>query len=273
MPKLILLSLIFLFLVIPFTAGAVEFRSPITADTLNSVLDLIIKISLSVILPLATIAVIVAAFFILKSEGIPQKAQKGKQILTYALIGLAIVIVGAGSGTLLKTVFKSQLLHTEEIPGVTYKIPADYGLPMWPLEKVLFWANTIQEEIDNLTNELSDAQQKGNTDLSDFLFKRIQNLMEQKMSLTLWGEELIKMANEDAETSADVQRWKRFFDSNAGLTFLLKNGAKADKEGWYKMGEDGIYNPQTGEFIDKSGETYTDTTLYGDGSIMFCKPK
>ena len=269
MKKFLFSSLILAFLAVPLTAGAIEFRPPIAATTLNDILNLIIKISLAVVLPLAVIAVLFAAFMILRSQGEIEKVQKGKQILTYGLIGLAVVIVGSGSGVLLKNVFKDYLPKIE-IPGVTYKLPSDFNLPLSPYREVVYWTNVLSDEIDKLQQELSDAEQKGDKDKVASLSERIKNLEEQKRSLTLWNEELLEMEKEN--TGADVAYWEKvLFDKDAGLAFLSGKGVKADKEGWYKMQGGGEYNPQTREYIDATGKVYTDTTLFGYGSIMYCQ--
>ena len=149
-------------------------------------------------------------------------------------------------------------------------MPSDFGLPLSPYREVVYWTNVLSDEIDKLQQELSDAEQKGDKDKVASLSERIKNLEEQKRSLTLWNEELLEMEKEN--TGADVAYWEKvLFDKDAGLAFLSGKGVKADKEGWYKMQGGGEYNPQTREYIDATGKVYTDTTLFGDGSIMYCQ--
>ena len=120
MKKFIFSILVTFFLITPLVVGAIEFRPPIATTSLYDILNLIKSISLSIVLPMAIIAVLFAAFMILRSQGVPEQIQKGKQILTYGLIGLAVVIFGAGSSALLINVFGLQ-----EVPGLTSPLPIE----------------------------------------------------------------------------------------------------------------------------------------------------
>ena len=80
MRKLVLLSITSLFILVPIVARAIEIKGAGSATTLSDIINLVIKICLMVVMPLAIIAVIIAAFFILGSQGTPEKVQKGRQI-------------------------------------------------------------------------------------------------------------------------------------------------------------------------------------------------
>jgi len=265
MNKFLFSGLVIGFIFLPLAVGAIEFGSPIAATNLNDILNLIIRISLAVVLPLAVIAVLFAAFMILRSQGEIEKVSQGKKILTYGLIGLVVVIVGAGSGALFKNIFKTEI--QVEIPGVTYNPPNDYGLPLGTPSLIDALIVSHREEISKLEQELSNAKQKGDTEKIASLTKEITELKEEERSLTLWYQELEKMVKEIAD--AEMKDWEQY-SSAAGLEYLTQYGIK-DEQGFYKMQDGSKYNLETKEYIDPTGKVFTNTTLLSDGSVKYCE--
>jgi hypothetical protein len=86
-------------------ADAIAIGPPVGQATLYGILNSVINGSLKIILPIAVIVILVAAFVILRSNGDSSKAAEGKKILTFGLAGLAIVIIAAGSSSLLMNIF------------------------------------------------------------------------------------------------------------------------------------------------------------------------
>lgn len=259
MRKYIFLGLGLAVLSVPLVAGAVSFGSPIAAKSLNDFLDIVINVCLKIVLPIATIIILVAAFFILKAQGESQEIKKGKQFLTFGLIGLAIVIIGAGSGALLKNIFK-----IGEIPGVTYTPPSAYGLNITNMNDAEEVMADLEADIVDLQKQLADAEKSGDTAKIEELNKKIALRNEEIKSVKLWREELIK--NAQITSNIQVQSFTAAGEA-IGEIYLKTYGIK-DANGFYQMENGAKYNPDTKEYIDASGKTFTDTTLLADGSVM-----
>jgi len=56
--------------------------------------------------PVATIIFLYAGFLFLTSGGDEEKVKKAKRAVTYAIVGLVIVLIGAGFITLIKSILE-----------------------------------------------------------------------------------------------------------------------------------------------------------------------
>ena len=82
-----------LFTLLPVYAFAAdELSSPIAAETIPQILDALITFARMIITPLTAIAVMVAAFLYITSGGSEEKITQAKRAITWAVIGLVIVI-------------------------------------------------------------------------------------------------------------------------------------------------------------------------------------
>lgn len=99
MKKTILITLVSIFALslIP-VIGEAQFRieNPLTAttvgDLINGVIDFIFYVAI-IVAPLLTI---VAGFYFITAAGDPNKVKTAKSIITYTLIGLAIIFLAKG---------------------------------------------------------------------------------------------------------------------------------------------------------------------------------
>lgn len=116
--KFLFIGLLFLVIVMPIMVISQSVGAPVESTTVVEFLEVLTKILLMVVLPIAVIAVLVSAFFII--QGSSEKVQKAKRSLTYSLIGLVIVIIAAGSSA-----FFMDIMGLERVPGVTHPLPWD----------------------------------------------------------------------------------------------------------------------------------------------------
>jgi len=68
-------------------------------DIINKLIDFLLTVAL-IICPLM---IVVGGFFFITAAGDPTKANKGRQIMVYAVIGLVIILISKGLVTLVKT--------------------------------------------------------------------------------------------------------------------------------------------------------------------------
>ena len=105
MKKYLFLALLIV-LFAPVTINAqVEIENPVTSDSLwellSKVIDFIFYISISI----ASLMIIIGAYFFLTSAGEPGKVQTAKNVILYALIGLVVVFLSKAIINLLLEIF------------------------------------------------------------------------------------------------------------------------------------------------------------------------
>ena len=89
----------------PYLPGiTVELENPLTATTVTDLIDRIINFIWFLAIVFAPIMFLIGGFTFLTSGGDPQKVSKGKNIMIYAAVGLAIVLVAKGIIALLKDI-------------------------------------------------------------------------------------------------------------------------------------------------------------------------
>ena len=74
----------------------VVFCSPITYTKFGQLVDAIINFIFTIAMVVAPLMVIIGAFFLLTAAGAADRIKLGKNIITYTLIGLAIVLLAKG---------------------------------------------------------------------------------------------------------------------------------------------------------------------------------
>ena len=74
----------------------VIFCPPIVHKTFGALVDAIINFIFTIAMVVAPLMVIIGAFFLLTAAGAADRIKLGKNIITYTLIGLAIVLLAKG---------------------------------------------------------------------------------------------------------------------------------------------------------------------------------
>lgn len=76
------------------------------AETVADLVGLIVKWLFSIAIPIAVAVIVYSGILFLTSKGDPGKITKAKQFLTYAVIGLAIILVGSGFISLIRSILE-----------------------------------------------------------------------------------------------------------------------------------------------------------------------
>jgi len=92
--KKIFLSLVLISLFLPVIAfSAVTFTNPLTYATFDELVAAIVSFIFRIAVVVTPLMVLIGAFYLLTAAGDPKKIGTGKTIITYALIGLVIVLL------------------------------------------------------------------------------------------------------------------------------------------------------------------------------------
>lgn len=75
-------------------------------STFNDLLDAVILFLYYIAGPMIVVMIVLAGLYLTFSRGEPDKIQKGKQILLYAVIGLIIILIGRGFIVLLDSILR-----------------------------------------------------------------------------------------------------------------------------------------------------------------------
>ena len=106
MKKTFLISLLFsLLLIIPLAVLAEdppEIKNPIIYDTIIEVVESLTSFVFTLGIVLAPLVFLIGGFVFLTSGGDTNKVQKGKDIMVYAVIGFAIILLVKGLVELIK---------------------------------------------------------------------------------------------------------------------------------------------------------------------------
>ncbi len=78
------------------TAHAFKIENPIAANDLGGIIDMVVKNIIVLVIPVAVVMIVWAGFNFLTAAGNTAKIQKGKEILKWTVIGLAIIFFGSG---------------------------------------------------------------------------------------------------------------------------------------------------------------------------------
>ena len=114
-----------------FPAFGSALVEPTFAINIYDFFQRIFRILLTISIPLAVIVIIWAAFSFLTSGGEPEKTQKAKKILTYALIGFLVILLSNGLVSVLGDIIGVKILDLEKLPQVKKGTPAvesPYGI-------------------------------------------------------------------------------------------------------------------------------------------------
>jgi sterol desaturase/sphingolipid hydroxylase (fatty acid hydroxylase superfamily) len=101
--KIFFLSTIFLTLFFN-TAKGVEIESPIRFRTIEEIVDKTIDRIFGIGIILAPLMVVIGGIYILAAGGDPNKVSKGKEVIKWAIVGLAIILFSKGIQQLIKQI-------------------------------------------------------------------------------------------------------------------------------------------------------------------------
>lgn len=93
MKKTLLVGILFSFLVLPLLAGA-QASAP-TLDVMV-VLNRIVDWLFTILLVIAAIAIVIAAYYFVTAAGDPERAGKARQFVIYALVGVLVAFLARG---------------------------------------------------------------------------------------------------------------------------------------------------------------------------------
>lgn len=101
----ILSFLIFLGLVLPtFLSAQITIENPLKAKTFEELISNIINFIFYLAIALVPLMVIIGAFYILTAGGEEKKVTTGKNIIFYAIIGFAIILLAKGLVAVIKDI-------------------------------------------------------------------------------------------------------------------------------------------------------------------------
>lgn len=85
---------LFFFSRISSAQGTIE--NPIEAESFTEIVETIADFAAQIITPVSVLVILYAGLLYMFSAGNPEKVKKARQALTWALVGLAIVLIGQG---------------------------------------------------------------------------------------------------------------------------------------------------------------------------------
>jgi hypothetical protein len=93
-----------------FAAATVnmELPNPINATSFEGLIQALAKWFVRIMIPIAAIIFLYAGFLFLTSGGDEEKIKRAKKAVTYAIVGLVIILIGAGFVTLIKSILEVQ---------------------------------------------------------------------------------------------------------------------------------------------------------------------
>jgi len=85
-------------------AAATTFTNPVANNDVLSLVNGILNWMIYIAIPIAVLVIIFAGVILLTSGGVKTKIDLGKKMLTWAIVGLAIILIGKGFITLIVSV-------------------------------------------------------------------------------------------------------------------------------------------------------------------------
>ncbi len=87
------------------SVGPLELRNPLKADTLWEAIDLVINFFILAAFAIAPILIIYSAFLMILSHGDAEKVNKGKSIISWTLVALAVILFAKGLPSIVRGMF------------------------------------------------------------------------------------------------------------------------------------------------------------------------
>ena len=113
-PSLILTTLIPTGIIL----AQIQFKSPWGSVTFDEMLTRVLSWVWPFSLAVGVLMLIIGSYYLVLSGGDPQKAATGRKVITYALVGVAIVTVAKGIVVILETIFPSDIEAVAVIPAM-----------------------------------------------------------------------------------------------------------------------------------------------------------
>lgn len=87
-----------------------ELTNPLKGDprSIPGLIGIIANFLVSLAIPVAVIIIIYAGFLMLTSGGVPARYQKGLTALSWAILGLAVILIGRGFVSLIQSLLNVQ---------------------------------------------------------------------------------------------------------------------------------------------------------------------
>jgi hypothetical protein len=93
---LIFLLLLLAFAQVAFSQTGITFRNPLTSQNFLELLDRVLSVVFTIALVVAPLMIILGAFWMVTSGGIPSRFKKGEMIILWTVVGFAIIIISRG---------------------------------------------------------------------------------------------------------------------------------------------------------------------------------
>lgn len=107
MSKILLVLTLFGFLALPLVGlTAIEIKNPLKYDTIEDLIRAIIRFLQVLALIVTAIVIVAAGYFFVFSQGDPAKVTQARNMVIYALVGLAIILVAQGIIAVIERVIK-----------------------------------------------------------------------------------------------------------------------------------------------------------------------
>lgn len=91
--KKIFSTLILTLLLLPLLTLAIEFQNPLKYGTFDELVTAIISFIFTIAVVVTPLMIIIGAFYLLTAAGDPKRVETGKTIISYALIGLVVILL------------------------------------------------------------------------------------------------------------------------------------------------------------------------------------
>ena len=105
----IIFSALLLFLLMPlFIQADVKFENPIEKESIQELIDAIVKFIWNLALIIAPLMIMIGAFYLITAAGDPEKINTGKKIITWTIVGIAIVLLSTGAMSIIKEILSAK---------------------------------------------------------------------------------------------------------------------------------------------------------------------
>ena len=112
MKKILLTAVLISFLIVPMVNVSAQFNwwgggtaaSPPSTLNVMTVLERIVDWLFTILLVVAAIFIVIAAFYFVTASGNPETISKARNFVLYALVGVAVAVASRGLVTLVRTI-------------------------------------------------------------------------------------------------------------------------------------------------------------------------
>lgn len=87
-----------------FLPASIIFGNPIQNDDVVSLIRSVLQWMIWIAIPVAVMVIIFAGVMLMTSQGNQKRIDQGKKMLTYAVVGIAIILIGSGFYTLIVSI-------------------------------------------------------------------------------------------------------------------------------------------------------------------------